>query len=147
MDSIHLNNETNVATVDTSGWEEEMSNQDDFIEEVETYTIFKIPNLINIYWYPFLVPIGVIGNSLSFAVMIKTNNRKMSTCIYMAATSINDNLMMYVCCHDYLVSSIHILKRNTVECKFVAFCALFFLRNSTYLILAHTATTYSTPRR
>ena len=83
----------------------------------------------------------------------------MSTCIYMAAISINDNLMMYVCCHDYLVSSIQILKWNTVECKFVAFCALFFLRNSTYLILAmtidkyiaikwaHTATTYSTPRR
>ena len=49
MVSIHLNYETNVATVDTSGWEEEMTNQDDFIEEVETYTIFKIANLINIY--------------------------------------------------------------------------------------------------
>ena len=159
MDSIHFNNETNVATVDTSVWEEEMTNQDDFMEEVETYTIFKIENLINIYWYPVLVPIGLIGNSLSFAVMVKSSNRTMSTCIYMAAISINDNLMMYVCCHDYLVSSIHILNWNAVECKFVAFCVLFSLQNSTYLILAmtvdkyiaikwpHRATTYSTPRR
>ena len=116
MGSIHFHNETNVTTVDTSGWEEEMTNQDDFMDEVETYTIFKIANLINIYWYPILVPIGLIGNSLSFAVMVKPNNRKMSTCIYMAAISINDNIMMYVCCHDNLVSSIHILKWNTVEC-------------------------------
>ena len=131
MDSIHFNNETNVATVDTSGWGEERTNQDVFMEQVESYTIFKIANVINTYWYPILVPIGLIGNSLSFAVMVKPNNRKMSTCIYMAAISMNDNLMMYVCCHDYLVSTIHILKWKTVECKFVAFCALFSLQNST----------------
>ena len=81
-----------------------------FMEEVKMYTEFKIAIFINIYWYPILVPIGLIGNCLSFAVMMRPHNRKMSTCIYMAAISINDNIMMYVCLHDYLVSGLQIHK-------------------------------------
>ena len=130
-----------------------------FMEEVSTYTTFKIANFINTYWFPVLVPIGLIGNSLSFAVMMRPHNRKMSTCIYMAAISINDNLLMYVCSHEYLVSFIQIHKWNLIECKFIAFGALFAVQNCTYLILAmtmdkyiaikwpHRVATYSTPRR
>ena len=55
-----------------------------FMAEVETYKTYKIASYINIYWFPILVPIGLVGNSLSFLVMIQPNNRKMSTCIYMA---------------------------------------------------------------
>ena len=68
--------------------------QNTFMEEVQTYMAYKIAKYINIFWFPILVPIGFVGNILSFLVMIKPNNRKISTCIYMAAISINDNLMM-----------------------------------------------------
>ena len=80
--------------------------QSTFMEEVCTYTTFKIANFINTYWFPVLVPIGLIGNTLSFMVMIQPNNRKVSTCIYMAAISINDNLMMCMCSHEYLFQSL-----------------------------------------
>ena len=91
--------------------------------------------------------------------MIKPNNRKMSTCIYMAAISINDNIMMYMSSHDYFVSTQKIHPWHPVECKCIAFGALFALQNSTFLILTmtldkyiaikwpHRAATYSTPRR
>ena len=144
----------------TSGWEDtETTTKDTFMEEVESYTIFKIADFINIYWFPVLIPIGLVGNTLSFIVMIKPNNRKMSTCIYMAAISINDNIMMYVSFHDYLVSALQIHKWKPFECKFVAFAALFALQNCTFQVLAmtvdkyiaikwpHRAATYSTPRR
>ena len=144
----------------TTKWEEGgMTTEDTFMEEVGTYMTFKIAIFINTYWFPVLVPIGLIGNSLSFAVMMKANNRKMSTCIYMAAISINDNIMMYVCIHYFIVTVLHVHEWYQIECKFVAFCALFSLQNCTFLILAmtvdkyiaikwpHRAATYSTPRR
>ena len=60
---------------------------DPFMEEANSMIIYKIAIIISKYWMPVLVPIGLIGNTLSFLVMIKPSNRKMSTCIYMAAIS------------------------------------------------------------
>ena len=129
------------------------------MEEVESYIIFKIGTFINIYYYPVFIPVGLVGNTLSFLVMIKRNNRKMSTCIYMAAISINDNIMMHMTCHDYLVVVVQTHKWYQLECKFLAFLALFALQNSTFLVVAmtldkyiaikwpHRSATYSTPRR
>ena len=129
------------------------------MEEVESYIIFKIGTFINIYYYPVFIPVGLVGNTLSFVVMIKRNNRKMSTCIYMAAISINDNIMMYMTCHDYLVVVVQTHKWYLLECKFLAFVALFALQNCTFLVVTmtldkyitikwpHRAATYSTPRR
>ena len=127
--------------------------------EVEAYISFKIANFVSIYWFPFLVPIGFVGNILSFFVMTKPNNRKMSTCIYMAAISINDNIMMCICFHDYLVSVLYIHNWKPIECKISAFITLFALQNGTFQVLAmtldkyiaitwpHKANTYSRPER
>ena len=81
-----LTNLTTTAEMDTI--------EDVFMEEVKTFMFFKIANVIKIYWFPVLIPLGLVGNTLSFLVMMKPNNRKMSTCIYMAGISINDNIMM-----------------------------------------------------
>ena len=139
MESTSINNNvTSLVNLVTTGWEETKTTKDTFMEEVEAYTTFKIANFINKYWYPVLVPIGLVGNTLSFLVMIKPNNRKMSTCIYMAAISINDNIMMFCCLHLYLVSGIQIHKWNSIECKFAGFVALFALQNCTFQVLAMT---------
>ena len=160
MESTQLpDNETSFVT--TAGWDGTVINEDGstFMEQVRTYITFKIATVLATYWFPILVPIGLIGNSLSFAVMTKQNNRKMSTCKYMAAININDNILMYICSHEYLVSVLQIHRWNITECKFIAFGALFTVQNCTYLILAmtidkyiaikwpHKAATYSTPRR
>ena len=160
MESICSSNDTTFAVnLAVTGWEEVEMTEDTFMEEVRTYIAFKIANLINTYWYPVLIPIGLIGNCLSFTVMMKPKNRKMSTCIYMAAISINDNLMMLTAFHDYLVSGLQIRRWYLTECKIAAFIALFGLQNCTYLILAmtmdkyvaikwpHRATSYSTTGR
>ena len=141
-------------------WEEtEVKTKDTFMVEVEAYMSFKIANFVSIYWFPFLVPIGLVGNILSFFVMTKTNNRNMSTCVYMAAISINDNIMMCICFHDYLVSVLHIHNWKPIECKISAFITLFALQNGTFQVLAmtldkyiaitwpHKANTYSRPER
>ena len=150
---------TTINTVAPTEWEEAgETTKDTFMEEVETYTSFKIANFISIYWFPVLIPIGLVGNILSFLVMIKPNNRKMSTCIYMAAISINDNIMMYSCFFDYLIAVVQIHEWNPTECKINVFVALFALQNGTFQVLAmtldkyiairwpHRAATYSTPK-
>ena len=77
----------------------------------------------------------------------------------MAAISVNDNVMMCICFHDYLVSVLHIHRWNPIECKLSAFLVLFALQNGTFQVLAmtldkyiaikwpHKAATYSTPTR
>ena len=152
------NNVTSGLNLISTVWEQgEMTSRDTFMEEVGSFTLFKVADFINTYWFPVLVPVGLIGNSLSFIVMIKPNNRKMSTCIYMAAISINDNLLMLLCFHDYLVSSLQMHKWNLIECQLIGVVFLFALQNCTYLILAmtvdkyiaikwpHKAAAYSTP--
>ena len=153
-------NITSVVNIVTTEWtESEATTKDTFIEEVESYTTFKIAIFLVRYWFPVLVPIGLVGNILSFLVIIKPNNRKISTCIYMAAISINDNIMMLVCLHYYLLSAVQIHSWNSFECKFLAFEALFALQNGTFLVVTmtidkyiaikwpHKAAIYSTARR
>ena len=130
-----------------------------FMEQVEIYMTYKVASYINRYWFAVLVPVGLIGNILSFLVMIKPNNRKVSTCIYMAAISINDNLMIGLALHDWLVGAVNIHNWHVQECKIAAYFDKISLQTATYQVLAmtfdkyiaiklpHKAATYSTPRR
>ena len=149
-----------MVNINITEWDEsEERTKDTFMEEVESFTIFKIANFIMIYWLPVLIPVGLVGNILSFLVMTKQNNRNMSTCINMAAISINDNIMMCMCLHYYLLSVVQIHRWYSFECKMSTFVALFALQNGTFQVLAmtldkyiairwpHKAATYSTPRR
>ena len=144
MESTRANNNATLSIdIYTTGWETpEAMTKDTFMEEVESYTIFKVANFISIYWFPVLIPIGLVGNTLSFLVMIKPNNKKMSTCIYMAAISVNDNTMMFICSHDYLVSVVQIHKWYSIECKISALIFLFALQNETFQVLSMTLDKY-----
>ena len=137
----------------------EAETMDTFLQEVETYMTFKVAKLIDDYWFPILVPIGLVGNTLSFLVMIKPNNRKMSTCIYMAAISVNDNVMLLLALHAWLVTAVNIHHWHVLECKLNIYFAYFSLQTATYQVLVmtvdkyvaikwpHRAATYSIPRR
>ena len=130
-----------------------------FMEKVETYMTYKIASYINIYWFPILVPIGLVGNTLSFLVMIQPSNRKMSTCIYMAAISFIDNLMMCLALHYWLVTVAKIHELGLWECKINSHLTHFSIQSSTYQVLAmttdkyiaikwpHKAAVYSTSKR
>ena len=130
-----------------------------FMEQVEYYITYKIASYINQYWFPILVPIGLVGNTLSFLVMVKESNRKMTTCIYMAAISINDDLMMCLAFHDWLISAVVLHEWYLWECKIASLLTNFSLQCATFQVLALTtdryvaikwpfkAVTNSTPRR
>ena len=141
------NNYTEDTVLDNGTW---------FMDEVQTFMTYKVAYYLQDYWIPILVPIGLVGNTLSFLVMIKPNNRKMSTCIYMAAISINDNMMMILAlCDHYIIAT----KMPEMWCKMISYLILLLVQNSTFQVLAmtfdkyfaikwpHKAATYSTPSR
>ena len=145
MESVSVGDEvTTLTNIIRDGREfPEMSTKDTFMEQVENYTAYKIAIFIGIYWLRVLVPIGLVGNTLSFLVMIKPNNRKMSTCIYMAAISINDNIMMCLLCyHTLLVAIFKTHKWHEMECKVIDFLVLYALQNSKFQVLAMTVDKY-----
>ena len=157
MEYTILTNDTNRRFVNATTMD--MTTKDTFMEKVEGYVTFKIAGILSTYGFPVLVPFGLLGNTLSFLVMIKPNNREMSTCIYMAAISLNDNLMMCMASHNWLVVVMKVHEWNSAECKIAAYLVLFGLQNTTFQVLAmtidkfiaikwpHRAATYSTPRR
>ena len=130
-----------------------------FMEEVNSMIIFKIATIIAKCWIPILVPIGLVGNTLSFLIMIKPNNRKMSTCIYMAAISINDNMVMRLALYTWLVNTLKVYQMYDIECKIAACFVLHGLQNSTMQVTVvtfdkyiaikwpHRTATFSTPGR
>ena len=116
----------------------EIATEDTFMEEVETFLTYKVATVIATYWFPILVPIGLVGNTLSFLLMIKPNNRQLSTCNCMAALSINDNIKMVLALDAYLLTEMKVHIMNESECNFLAYLHLLFLQNSTFQVLAMT---------
>ena len=129
-----------------------------FMKDVKTFSTYKTALLIMKYWFPILVPIG-LGNTLSFLIMIKPSNRKLSTCIYMAVISMNDNAVMFLAGHRWLASVIQFYKRNHIECSIIPYLVKTASLNSTFQVLPmtidkyiaikwpHKAATYSAPER
>ena len=67
---------------------------DEFMKKASAYPQFMVGVAIHDYYFPFTVIIGIIGNILSFLVMIKPHNRHISTCIYMACLSVSDTILI-----------------------------------------------------
>ena len=132
---------------------------DSFMDEVKALLIYKVATVIAIYWIPILVPVGLVGNISTFLIMVKPTNRKMSTCIYMAAISVNDSMMLFIVLYGWSVSYLKIHKRYPLGCRIESFLIMFALQNATFQVVAmttdkyiavkwpHKAATYSTPKR
>ena len=135
------------STVETDTW-------DTFLQEAETYTTYIIARYIAYYWFLVLIPLGLVGNILSFLVMMKPNNTKVSTGIYMAAISLSDNLMICLVIHDYCISVMNTHGWYVLECKTAVYFTFFTLQCATYQIdkfvaikWPYRSAIYSTPRK
>ena len=76
-----MSNSTSVYNITASSYDENKSNN-----KTVAIIIFTVEIL--------LVAIGLIGNSLSFAVLVKTDLRKLSTTAYLIVLSVCDNIVL-----------------------------------------------------
>ena len=93
---------------------------EEILEASQSLMNYIIGDIINTYYFPVLVPIGVIGNCLSAIVMSRPHNRKVSFSIYMLSLSVSDNIMLFIASY-YWVVTVPLLNSKVYsqsECKF-----------------------------
>ena len=73
-------------------------------ELAESYTLYIIGNGLNRYWLPFMVIVGLFGNTLSLIVMLLSHNRTFTTCLYLAALAVSDNILLILGGHFWVAT-------------------------------------------
>ena len=130
-----------------------------FIQMAQDFSLYKAAQIIDKWWFIFFIPIGFLGNTLSTAVMAMKRNRHLSTCTYMMAISINDNIVMLILLYQWLLKNTEIQILTDLLCKILASSLLIFVYNGTYqvilmtldkcyaIILLHKSLSFCTPKR
>ena len=67
--------------------------------------ISKIAMFIHMYWFPIMVPAGIVGNCLAFVVLLQQHNISVSCCLYMAALAVSGRLPWTTSIYGYSVYS------------------------------------------
>ena len=130
-----------------------------FIELAQEFILYKIAEVIDKWWFIFFTPICFLGNTLSTAVMTMKHNRHLSTCTYMMAISINDNIVMLILLYQWLLKNTEIQILTDLVCKILGSSLFIFVYNGTYqvmlmtfdkcfaIILPHKSLSFCTPQR
>ena len=98
---------------------------------------FQAGIAIHKFWLPTVVLLGIPGNLLSFLVMLKQHNRRISCCVYMAVLALCDNLMLAVGATFWAKTTIAGTGPiSSLECKVMVYLAQVGSESGIYLILA-----------
>ena len=133
---------------------------DTFMIKASSYPQYKIGMVINDYYFPIIVVVGIIGNILSFLVMVKPLNRRISTCVYMASLSIFDNiLIIYQGYSIWILPTFQLHAFLSMHCLWNQFIGFGFSMIGSLIIVAmtfdkffairfpHKSASFNTPRR
>ena len=63
-------------------------------EDYDQYVTYRIGNALHFYILPCVLFLGLIGNLLSFCVMMQGPNRHIPCSVFFAALSVSDNIVM-----------------------------------------------------
>ena len=88
----------------------------------EDYTTYKVGRALYVYFSPFLLVFGLIGNVLSFLVMSKRAKAPPPTYLYLTVLAVVDVLALYVpCVRGWLVFV------ADVDLMYVMHCSWYFI--------------------
>ena len=51
----------------------------------------QVTKILDMYFVPFIIMVGLVGNTLSFLVFVRTRLRRLSASVYLAALALSDN--------------------------------------------------------
>lgn len=131
-----------------------------FMREALGYWQFQVGVAIHTYYFPAIVLVGIVGNILSFLVMVKPQNRHVSTCVYMASLSVFDTiLIVYQGYSIWILPTFNLHPFVAVHCLWNMFTSFGFSMIGSLIIVAmtfdkffamkfpHKSASFSTPRR
>ena len=76
------------------------------VELGSTYFAYDFAMAVNKYWLIIMVILGLPGNTLSLLIMLQRHNRTFTTCLYLAALAISDNIVLILGAHFWAVTVI-----------------------------------------
>lgn len=111
-------------------------------ELAEPYIYYQIGSFIHRFCLPIIISVGVIGNTLSFIVMMKTHNRHNSCCILMASLALSDNIMLCGAGFSWLSTMNPQKILNLWECQVIIYVYSVISVNGVYLVVTMTLDRY-----
>ena len=135
MDQMLLNNTANVTS-----WRESTSVTTELplpFQAAKLWTA-KVGIFTHNYILPFIILIGWIGNTVSFLVMRKLHNRRISCCNYIAALAVSDNLMLLNAFDYWTISAVFNRQIFQWECRTMSWMFHFASMASMIFIIAMT---------
>ena len=82
------------------------TNKPSVIELGSNYFAYDFAMAVNKYWLIIMVILGLPGNTLSLLIMLQKHNRTFTTCLYLAALAISDNIVLILGAHFWAVTVI-----------------------------------------
>ena len=86
-------------------------------EKAASLVPYQIGLTIHRLVFPVIVPIGLLGNILSLAIMLQKHNRRVSFCVYLAALAFSDSFLLIQTSYDWLSSVPFQLGARSVSCN------------------------------
>lgn len=98
----------------------------------------KIILMIQMYYVPFIIVSGSIGNILSVIVFSKTKLKKLSSSYYLAALAVSDTGFLIVLMFNWLSGRGVQLYNKPMWCQFFQFSSALFIFLSVWFVVAFT---------
>ena len=73
---------------------------------LKSYRSYQGAKAIQAYGLPIIVPIGLVGNTLSLVVMLQRKNRRIPCCMFMAALAVSDNGIMLCATYFWVMTEV-----------------------------------------
>ena len=70
------------------------------------YFSFDFAMAVNKYWLIIMVLLGFPGNTLSLIIMLQKHNCNFTTCLYLAALAVSDNIVLIHGAHFWTATAI-----------------------------------------
>ena len=107
------------------------------LQESQKYTPYWAGWYIHLIWLPIIIPVGIIGNLLSFIVMMQRQNRRVSCCLYMAALAVSDSVALFRKGYEWLIYMFG-KPYVQIECQILAYIGLGSVQYGIFLVLGMT---------
>lgn len=108
---------------------------------MEMYITYRIAMIINSHYYKVMIPVGLVGNFISFVIMILPRNRSNSCCCCMAVLALSDSIVLCHVLYAWL-NNTYIAPVSITMCKYIVFANQVMTLNGVLLIISMTFDRY-----
>ena len=110
----------------------------DNFTDMNAFRLFRIGRNIKTFFFISIFPLCFLCNIVCFLTMIQKHNRHFSTCVFMTALAVNDNLVLLLGLFTWATSAFDLFPISQLECSLVVYLYHVLWAFSSYIIVTMT---------